>query len=376
MSGEIEDENKVLRMYRKQRDLISDHKETLIDPSNEHLLGIMINTDEIFEEVKSTSGLRADAAMVHSLSQLTVRQAEAIGANIFTFRPEVFAQKLVDKTGQLSRNGLVRLGQTVKPLFRRSPVLTYMLGSVPSRPVYSVNCGEGDLASIYRREEKEPNIKRGKENVVNKKREEYEGNIQRGDGDITNIQREEGDIDEGGNGMYEKLLSSWMEAGKVPVEYFRFVLDPNCFGTSVENMFHFSFLVKDGRVKLEVDSSTKLPMVSPVEDINDNLEKQSFENQAVVIKFSMEDWRRMVECSTSPPCIKVNKWKVDEQWDKFDDIDSTSSASEESTLSAYMKRHEKMEKEEKRIIRWDQQSERERLRLEHLRTRCSKKMKH
>ena len=65
-------------------------------------------------------------------------------------------------------------------------------------------------------------------------------------------QQEEEDTDKA-DSMFENLLTMWMEAGQVPLEFFVFVLDPNCFGTTVENMFHFSFLVKDGRVKVEVD---------------------------------------------------------------------------------------------------------------------------
>ncbi len=42
------------------------------------------------------------------------------------------------------------------------------------------------------------------------------------------------------------------ERGKIG--YFHFLVDPRSFAKTVENMFHFAFLIKDGRVGVELDS--------------------------------------------------------------------------------------------------------------------------
>ena len=44
--------------------------------------------------------------------------------------------------------------------------------------------------------------------------------------------------------VFSCLITSFRDMRRSPINYFKFVLDPVCFGTSIENMFHVSFLVK------------------------------------------------------------------------------------------------------------------------------------
>lgn len=45
------------------------------------------------------------------------------------------------------------------------------------------------------------------------------------------------------------------------LDYYKFVLNPNSFGETVENMFYISFLVKDGKIGLKMDKSTGCPKI-------------------------------------------------------------------------------------------------------------------
>uniref|UniRef100_A0A7I5E5X4 Non-structural maintenance of chromosomes element 4 n=1 Tax=Haemonchus contortus TaxID=6289 RepID=A0A7I5E5X4_HAECO len=92
------------------------------------------------------------------------------------------------------------------------------------------------------------------------------------------------------------LKRAWKE--KPSVDFFSFVIDPNDFSKSVENMFHISFLVKDGRVRLSV-AENGLPVLLHVT----NEERQRLHvddrsaavtNQAI-ISFTYEMWEEMVE---------------------------------------------------------------------------------
>lgn len=58
-----------------------------------------------------------------------------------------------------------------------------------------------------------------------------------------------------------KTLLRLMKAQKSHrLSYFEFVLHPTDFGKTVENMFHVSFLVKDGQVGIDLDDKG-LPII-------------------------------------------------------------------------------------------------------------------
>jgi hypothetical protein len=56
------------------------------------------------------------------------------------------------------------------------------------------------------------------------------------------------------------LQETLQQHGK-PINLFRFVVNPNDFAQSVENVFYLSFLIRDGNVALEPDPDTGEPMI-------------------------------------------------------------------------------------------------------------------
>ncbi len=47
---------------------------------------------------------------------------------------------------------------------------------------------------------------------------------------------------------FKQLVRAFKENGRRPFCYFRFVINPHSFGATIENVFHVSFLVKEGKV--------------------------------------------------------------------------------------------------------------------------------
>ncbi|PAV57758.1 hypothetical protein WR25_07390 [Diploscapter pachys] len=79
------------------------------------------------------------------------------------------------------------------------------------------------------------------------------------------------------------------------VPYYHFVIDPNDFGKTVENMFYVSFLLKDVKVEVKLDQND-LPVIIPVNmaDRNAILNKGSeWPNCQNVRDFSYQQWEQI-----------------------------------------------------------------------------------
>merc|ERR1712130_961914 len=90
------------------------------------------------------------------------------------------------------------------------------------------------------------------------------------------------------------LLDSLLQE---PVNFFRFVIDPESFGATIENLFHVSFLVKEGKVNVIVDEGIGLPVIVPVRQGAAGGGGGSAEERKnqVVMNMCMEDWQKLKE---------------------------------------------------------------------------------
>ena len=95
--------------------------------------------------------------------------------------------------------------------------------------------------------------------------------------------------------VFKCLVLNWRENNKEAINYFKFVIDPNCFGSSIENMFHVSFLIKDGRASVQVCQDTGVPMIKPINKQQMQTQKQEQPKNQVVLSFNMCDWAKLIK---------------------------------------------------------------------------------
>ncbi|KAJ2947314.1 hypothetical protein O0L34_g17027 [Tuta absoluta] len=90
------------------------------------------------------------------------------------------------------------------------------------------------------------------------------------------------------------LTRAYREGGEEPLSYFHLVIDPNSFSKTVENIYHVSFLVRDGLVSIELDEEFGLPFVRPISTKQRDQRDISDENQFIV-SIDMGLWEELKE---------------------------------------------------------------------------------
>ncbi|XP_028336814.2 non-structural maintenance of chromosomes element 4 homolog A [Physeter macrocephalus] len=80
-----------------------------------------------------------------------------------------------------------------------------------------------------------------------------------------------------------------------PMSFFDFVVDPHSFARTVENIFHVSFIIRDGFARIRLDQD-RLPIIEPVnnEESGGIDQNTQIRNQGI-IALSYRDWEEIVK---------------------------------------------------------------------------------
>ena len=269
----------VRRCLHKLLGWLQENREQLQNIDNQHLTGIMEQADDLFHKVDSTKEMMIDSKIMLTITSIARIQALQMSANLVNFRPEDFAMNLKKKMGldsdsRVTARSLVRLGRKLKPQVHRSPALTFMHGALAT--------SDPGPKEVKERRKPKPNLSSALRETVTVTR-----TAGREDSSTT--------TEELVVAALRSLVRAFRDNGDQPVDYFPFVLHPTSFAASVENMFHVSFLVKEGRAGLGVDPSTGRPCIWPVATREQS--QASGSSSQVVINLTVRDWRRLGKVS-------------------------------------------------------------------------------
>ncbi|XP_046585049.1 EP300-interacting inhibitor of differentiation 3-like [Haliotis rubra] len=267
----------IRRRYRQLIDEIQVNKEELANPSSDSLNNKLKEADELYKPVKKAREAALDSSVLVMIANIGRLKAQALTTEFVKFQATEFAEKLITfvsgqqlQDGQrISHNGWDRLGQAVQPCFRRVPPFHFMHGSFEPGEIH-------------------PKTKDGRRKVKEKDDIVGQATIPRQLQDFSDSDKNEATTAEVEK-IHNLLIQQYDLQNNNPLCYFEFVVNPESFGQTVENMFYTSFLVRDGYAEIFLDDD-KLPVIQPVGE-GDVQSGASPRRQQVVISMTPQNFR-------------------------------------------------------------------------------------
>ncbi|XP_005401974.1 PREDICTED: non-structural maintenance of chromosomes element 4 homolog A [Chinchilla lanigera] len=90
------------------------------------------------------------------------------------------------------------------------------------------------------------------------------------------------------------LQTYFREDPDTPISFFDFVVDPQSFSRTVENMFHVSFIIRDGFARVRLDRD-RLPVIEPANEGTEGIDHNTQVRNQSVIALSYRDWEEIVK---------------------------------------------------------------------------------
>ncbi|XP_067242486.1 non-structural maintenance of chromosomes element 4 homolog A isoform X2 [Chanodichthys erythropterus] len=283
ISEEDDDPTRRREIRSKYRDLINQvqqNREDMLNPANNKLTDVLEEANKLFANVRQAREAALDAQLLVLATDLGKEKASQLHAEGSAFDPSAFAEHLLsymglnrleDESGQdgnlegyLPQGAWQKLANRSEHCFKTAPSFHYMLGSFLAEPP--------PPRQRVERQRKVPG-KEAKRIMP------------------TQLKKMEESHQEATEKEVERILGC-LQADE-PISYYEFVIDPNSFSRTVENIFHTSFLIRDGLARMYLDKDN-LPCIAPVEEGEVEPGGASIRHQCV-ISINHESWREIID---------------------------------------------------------------------------------
>ncbi|XP_007430147.1 non-structural maintenance of chromosomes element 4 homolog A isoform X1 [Python bivittatus] len=280
----------IRQQYRELISTVQQNHELMLSTNNDKLTEALEDANNLFKGVSCAREAALDAQFLVLASNLGKEKANRLHSDMIVFDPSAFAEDLLSlmglnrlerqesdseeeqaASGFLPNNAWHKLGEEAKTYFRRAPVFHFMLGTfTPDPPA------------------ERPRIER------QRKKNTSDGNRVM----PAQLEKMEGSHQEATEKEVERILgflnAYYMEDPDTPISFLEFVTDPNSFARTVENMFHVSFLIRDGLARIKLDHN-KLPVIEPLNSRGGENDEDTQAQKQAVISMSYQEWQNIVK---------------------------------------------------------------------------------
>lgn len=318
------------RNYRNIRDRLHENRLQLVDPNSDHLEAALIDVENNFKNVNKPREAVSDSYILLQLARLGKERIRNVHCEFRSFNNNDFMKKMRafmtgrkpaadDESDEEESDNDVTLSRTAanksrikkeskrgggresyvltRPVLKKFGSQCMRYFHVPPRPTFLLGALEKDIAVTNKRKytrkaAEQPEVtekQRTKIKELDANSKETETN-----NTISEVER-----------VFSVLKKFHKKLKQQPICYYTFVVNPESFSRTIENIFYVSFLIKDGYAKLYLDRDN-LPVLEPIldkdqaaasnaENATAKGQKKGVNNIQSMIQMTKIEWREIIE---------------------------------------------------------------------------------
>ncbi|NXQ27354.1 NSE4A protein, partial [Alaudala cheleensis] len=263
-----------------------ENREAMLNPRSNRLTEALEEANTLFDGVCGAREAALDAQFLVLASSIGKEKANELHSEMSAFDSTAYAEDVltfmgINRTemeetddsedvpgGFLPKDAWLKMGEEALKYFKRAPTFHYMMGSFESEPPVP-----------KQRIERQKKASRGKaERAMPAQLKKMEESHQ---------EATEKEVER----ILGILQTHFENDPDIPISFFDFVIDPNSFARTVENLFHVSFLIRDGLARIKLDEDG-LPIIEPTKPSGAGEEdsRAGARNQ-VIINLDQREWK-------------------------------------------------------------------------------------
>ncbi|XP_045145892.1 EP300-interacting inhibitor of differentiation 3 [Echinops telfairi] len=278
----------IRKQYRRLMHTVQEQRDDIVHTASDLLTEALQEADELFDSVSRTREAALDAQFLVLASDVGKEKAHQLNADMCVFNQAAFRGLLLVFAGLhgleekrpdlghcdelVARTFWEQVHRKATPWMLRAETFHFVFGSFRPEP----------SARKPRQRKRVQRPDEGARDMPTKLRA----------GDLCSDQvTTEMEVER----ILGLLQTYFRQYPDTPVPYFEFVVDPNSFSRTVENMFYVSFIIRDGFARIRLDQD-RLPILEPI-----NMNQMEEENdpgyhgrKQGVISLSLQDWKNIV----------------------------------------------------------------------------------
>ncbi|XP_006879950.1 PREDICTED: non-structural maintenance of chromosomes element 4 homolog A [Elephantulus edwardii] len=281
----------IRHQYRELINSVQQNREDILN-AGDKLTEVLEEADTLFNGVSRAREAALDAQFLVLASDLGKEKAKQLRSDLSSFDMLRYVEVLLAHMGVnpleanaftregegsdgevISYDSWKRVGQTAQTALSRTPTFHFLLGSIQ---------GEAPVPK--------PRVERPRKNPMTEQQRAMPAQLQRME--ESHQEATEKEVER----ILGLLQTYFREDPETPMSFFDFVVDPHSFPRTVENIFHVSFIIRDGFARIRLDQD-RLPIIEP---INMNEENEAVDHNTQmrnqgIISLSYRDWQEIVK---------------------------------------------------------------------------------